>query len=263
MIQLKGIFGSRKEYSVGIVLSGGGARGYSHAGALKAMEEVDLAPDIVSGVSAGSIVGAMYAAGMTAGEMFDFFSEQESIFDIVRINLPKKGLFKVTGLEEKLRKIFKNKKIEDLEKKLIITATNISKPGVEYFESGEIVPRVLASSAIPVLFNPVEIGGQTYVDGGMLDNLPVAPILGKCGKIIGVSLNPIKEEQEFSNLWAIAERTFRITVSSQIKDKLDQCDLVIAPEELGEYGLFQTGKGKEMFDIGYQSAKEVLKSWNK
>lgn len=252
----------QEKYNLGIVLSGGAARGYSHAGILKALEDKGMGPDVISGVSAGSIVGAMYANGMSTEDMFEFFTGQEGIFSIVRVGFPRKGLFKVSGLRKKLRKIFGYKKIEELEKKLIITATNINKPGIEYFETGEIVPRVLASSAIPVLFNPVEINGQTYVDGGILDNFPVEPIRGLCMKVVGVSLNPIKEEKSFKNLWTIAERTFKINVSSKTHAKLNKCDLVIEPEELEEYSYYKTAKGREMFEIGYNTALKALQHWD-
>jgi NTE family protein len=259
-----GLFGKiarRKKYDLGLVLSGGGARGYAHAGVIQALEERGLRPDVVSGVSAGAIVGAMYADGHSVEEMFGIFKEEENFRKLVKLTMPQRGLFKVEGLEKKLKGILKSELIEELDIKLIITATNISSARAEYFETGELIPRILASAAIPILFQPVEIRGDTYVDGGMVDNFPVGPIREQCKKVIGVSLNPIDEEKDFPNLWSIAERTFRITVSSRIEGKLDLCDIVIQPDELGAYGLLQTGKGREMFELGYEAAKKALKNF--
>jgi NTE family protein len=261
-MHLRKLFSGKKEFRTGVVLSGGGARGYAHAGILKALEELDLKPDIISGVSAGAIVGAMYADGNSPDEMFRVFQEEEHFYKFVKLTIPKRGLLRAEGLEEKLRSILKAEKLEDLQIKLIIAAANLNMARVDYFDTGEIIPRVLASSAIPILFNPVEIGGVTYIDGGMMDNLPVDPLYGRCEKVIGVSLNPIEEMNDFPNLLSIAERTFRINLSAQIKEKLSKCDIVIQPDELGKFGLLETGKGKEMFELGYQAAQKALKNYS-
>ena len=175
-MNLRKLFAGKKEFRTGVVLSGGGARGYAHAGVLKAMEEMDLKPDIISGVSAGAIVGAMYADGNSPDEMFRVFQEEEHFYKFVKLTIPKRGLLRAEGLEEKLRSILKAKKLEDLQIRLIIAAANLNLARVDYFDSGDIIPRVMASSAIPILFNPVEIEGATYINGGMLDNMPVDPL---------------------------------------------------------------------------------------
>ena len=107
MLNLRKLFPGKKEFRTGVVLSGGGARGYAHAGVLKAMEEMDLKPDIISGVSAGAIVGAMYADGNSPDEMFRVFQEEEHFYKYVKLSVPKRGLLRAVGLEEKLRSILK------------------------------------------------------------------------------------------------------------------------------------------------------------
>jgi NTE family protein len=137
--------------------------------------------------------------------------------------------------------------------------TDLNHGKIVYFNSGALPERILASASIPVLFEPVEIEGIHYVDGGVLDNFPVSPIEKDCKKLIGISLNPINDQHDFNHLFNIAERTFRLGASSNIQEKKAKCDIVFEPCELANYGLLDVSKGKEMFELGYQTAKKKLK----
>jgi NTE family protein len=245
-------------YETGLILSGGGARGFAHAGILKALNEAGIYPDIIAGVSAGAIVGALYADGHSPEEIFHIFSGDKHFFKYVKISVPGKGLFKMVGLKQSIDKHLRAKNFEDLQIPLIIAATNLNEGKITYFRKGVILDKILASAAIPVLFEPVEIGGHLYVDGGVLDNFPVEPLSGECGKMIGVYLNPIQPEKEFHNLFKVAERTFRLSVSSNIHKKLELCDLYFEPPELGNFGLLDASSGKEVFELGYRVASEAL-----
>jgi len=186
------------------------------------------------------------------------FSQEGSFFKFVKIKLPGKGLFKTVGLNDNLSEHLKAKNIEDLEIPLIIAATNMSKGEVVYFNRGKILDRVLASDAIPVLFEPVEIDGDLYIDGGVVDNFPVTPLVKKCRELIGISLNPIHPEKEFKHLFSIAERSFRLGVSSNISSKISFCDQLFEPDELGDFGLLDASNGEQIFEIGYRTARKRL-----
>lgn len=250
--------GSAPPFETGLILSGGGARGFAHAGILKALNKAGIFPDIISGVSAGAIVGALYADGHTPDEIYKIFYGEKHFFKYVKIGVPGKGLFKMVGLRQNIEKHLNAKNFEDLKIPLIIAATNLNQGRIEYFHKGVILDKILASSSIPVLFEPVEIGGELYVDGGVLDNFPVRPLSGKCKKKVGIYLNPIHPEKEFHNLFKVAERTFRLSVSSNINRKLKSCDLYFEPDELGNFGLLDASSGKEMFELGYRVASEIL-----
>ncbi len=258
MKSLGKLFRTGRKYKTGLILSGGGAKGFAHAGVLKALEEAAIYPDIISCVSAGAIVGAFYADGYKPDEMFEIFNQESSFFNYVKVIVPKTGLFRAKGLNENISKHLKAEKIEDLKIPLIIAATNLNKGEIVYFNKGTLIDKILASAAIPVLFDPVIINGDAYVDGGVLDNFPVSPILKECETLIGVSLNPVQEEDDFSNLFKIAERSFRLSASSEIPKKKSICDLVIEPEELAEFGMLDVSKGQEMFELGYRVTKEKL-----
>jgi NTE family protein len=258
MVKLGSLFRSKRKYGTGLILSGGGAKGFAHAGMLKALNEADIYPEIISCVSAGAIVGAFYADGFKPDEIFEIFSEGSSFFDYVKITVPKTGFFRTVGLKENLSKHLKSVNFNDLNLQLYVAAVNLNTGKVVYFNKGSILDKIQASAAIPILFEPVKIDGHVYIDGGMLDNFPLEPIKGQCRRLIGISLNPIAEEEDFSNLVQIAERTFRLSASSDIVRKMSHCDIVIEPEELAEFGMLDVSKGKEMFDLGYRVARKKL-----
>jgi len=260
MNRFKSILRAGKKYETGIILSGGGARGFAHAGILKALEESGIRPDVISGVSAGAIVGALYADGHSPDEIYEIFAGDESIFRYVRMKVPGAGLMRTVGLQKNLSKHLGSETFEDLELPLYLAATDINRGEIVYFNSGKLLDKVIASASIPVLFEPVEMDGHLFVDGGVLDNFPITPIAEDCRKLIGISLNPIHPEDDFNNMLKIAERTFRLSVSSNISPKIDLCDMVFEPEELGKYGLLDTSRGKEIFDLGYNTAKKILDS---
>ena len=147
---------SRKPYKLGLVLSGGGARGFAHAGALQALEEVGLKPDIIAGVSAGSVVTAMYASGMAPEEIVKVFADAK-FGDFAELGVPRDG---ATDLDN-------NKPVD--------------------FTEGPLFDCVAASCSIPIIFKPVRINGITYVDGGVLANLPAWALRDKCKYLIGIN----------------------------------------------------------------------------
>lgn len=245
------------KYRTGLVLSGGAARGIAHLGVLEALSEKNIKVDIISGVSAGSIAGALYLDGYHPHEILEFFVNQK-IYKMMRISVPRSGFFKIDGLKKILKANLKTKNIEDLEKPLIIATTNYLKAQVEYFTEGPLVDIVLASSSIPVLFEAKKINNVTYIDGGIMDNLPVDPLLGKCKKIIGVHVNPIGELNSPSNPWQVAERSFHMAVASEIRRKQEQMDVFIEPAELTKFGLMELRKAEKIYKVGYEAGISAL-----
>ncbi|MFH0895214.1 MAG: patatin-like phospholipase family protein [Bacteroidota bacterium] len=251
---------NKKKYKLGIVLSGGGARGFAHIGALRAMEEHGLYPDIISGVSAGSIIGAFYADGYSPTEIYAILARKriKSFFEIA---IPKSGLVRINGLLWMLKRNLRADTFEELKKPLIVAATDLNHGKIRFFSSGEIVKPVIASSSIPVLFPPVEIDGITYTDGGVLDNLPVKPIRSCCEKIIGIHLNHFGKREKLGGLRDIAERTFSLSIHSHVIANAKKCDLFIEPKELRKYSLVDLSKAQEMHDIGYEETRRALKDF--
>jgi NTE family protein len=240
------------KYRTGLVLSGGAARGIAHLGVLEALMEKNIKIDIISGVSAGSIAGALFLDGHHPREILEIFANQR-IYKLIRISVPRSGFFKIDGLKKILKTNLKAKNIEDLERPLFIAVTNYQKARVEYFNEGPLVDLVLASSSIPVLFETKYINKIPYIDGGIMDNLPVDPILDHCKKIIGVHVNPIGEINASSSPWQVAERSFHMAVASEIRRKQELLDLFIEPNELTKFGLLELRRAEKIYKIGYDA----------
>lgn len=247
----------KKKYKTGIVLSGGAARGFAHAGVLHALNEEGLFPDVISGVSAGAIVGAFYADGYKPEDLLDLFIEK-NMWSFVKPALPKNGILRMTGMEEVLSGHLRARRFSDLKIPLYITATDFLAGRPEYFHDGELIPRIIASSSIPVMFVPSIINNRMYVDGGLVDNLPVEPILNQCEMLIGVHVNPTGQVENVDGLVHIAERSFHLAIGSDIERKIAQFDIFIEPTELKQYGLMDVKKAREMYGIGYREAKKIL-----
>jgi NTE family protein len=248
-----------RKYPNGLVLSGGAARGIAHLGVIEAMLEKNIEISIISGVSAGSIAGAFFLDGYHPREIFDFFANKK-LYKLIRISFPKSGFFKIEGLRKILKTNLRTKNIEDLDKPLIIAATNYQKAKIEYFDKGPLIDIVLASSSIPVLFESQRINEFTYIDGGIMDNLPVHPLLNRCKKIIGVHVNPIGDVKPPANPWQVAERSFHMAVASEIHRKQEQLDIFIEPAELMKFGLLDLRKAEEIYKIGYNAGINALNS---
>ena len=253
---------NRYSYQTGLVLSGGAARGFAHAGVMQALNEEGIFPDVISGVSAGAIVGAFYADGYSPADLLDLFIEK-NLWSFVKPAYPKYGLLRMTGLEEVLADHLRAREFKDLKIPLFITATNIQEGKPEYFNSGTLIPRIIASASIPVMFVPTIIDHTMFVDGGLLDNLPVEPLKNQCELLIGVHVNPIGFVDNVDGLVRMAERSFHLAIGADIERKVRFFDIFIEPLDLKEYGLMDVKKAKEMYGIGYREARKMLDEYRK
>lgn len=166
---------------VGLVLSGGGARGISHLGVLKILEKYDIKPAFIIGTSVGSVVGAMYSAGVFADEMLEIYIKEKEMFS----KLSHYKYFTQKKKTEVLRAILKKylpvKNLEDTKIPFFINATDVKHCERIIFSTGSLVDLILASSAIPFLFEPITYGDYILVDGGVNDNfcVDIARIINK------------------------------------------------------------------------------------
>jgi NTE family protein len=244
-------------FHTGIVLSGGGARGFSHLGVLQALNEADIFPDCISGTSSGSIAGAFYADGFKPLEILSILSKNKR-FDYLSFALPKNGLLEMTGMKKVLEKYLGTKNFKDLKTSLYVAATDLNRGEIKYFHQGNVVDAVIASASIPVVFRPSVINGTYYVDGGVIDNFPIAPLENKCKRIIGSHVNPVAYQESFTNLFAIAERTFNLGLDKDLFAKSRKIDLFIEPPALEKYNILNPDKAHEIYEIGYIATKKVL-----
>lgn len=244
---------------IGLALSGGGARGIAHIGVLQALEEEGIFPEVISGASAGSIVGALYAAGKRPDEIMEFV-RKASFFKLFKVSIPYSGLTKLTYLRDKLAESIPENSFEALEKKLFVAISNLNTGECEMRSSGPLFDIVTASSSIPLIFQPVEIDGQLYVDGGLLDNMPVGPIKPLCDLTIGVNVMPhvAVPSKAVQNVIGIAQRCFDLSVLANTRPNVELCDLLIEPKDVHGFNIFQLNRYEPLFDIGYKAAMEQM-----
>lgn len=242
---------------IGIAYSGGGARGIAHLGVTHALAEVGIKPDFVSGTSAGAIVGALIAGGMQPKEILKELSSL-SFLKYFRPAISWSGLIKLDKVEEVLTKFLPGSHFEDLNIPLVVAATDFLKGQSVLFDHGPLIKPILASSSIPFVFDPVEINGVQYVDGGIMNNLPVQPLLKKADFVIGVNCNFSGAVSEFGSMRDILERSILLAISHNVEANRKSCDVFIDPPALKDYKVYQVNKSKELFDIGYRFTIEMI-----
>lgn len=247
----------KKPYKLGLALSGGGARGYAHLGALKAMNEYGIYPDVISGTSVGSLIGVLYADGYTPDEMFAF-AKSLKLRELVASTIPRDGIFKATGIGAILRKYLRAKTFEELKFPMNVVASDIECGTVKVFNEGKIIPAVIASCSVPIVFTPVEIDGHHYVDGGLLKNFPVSVIREKCEKVIGVDISPVISVKYDRSMKYIVERAMNYMVGANTVEERSACDYLIESEAVSKYSLFDFKHVEEIYEEGYNSAIRYL-----
>lgn len=250
-------FGHKPKYKIGIALSGGGARGFAHAGALKAFEEMGIKPDLIAGVSAGSIAGVLYAAGISPDRMLELFTNAK-FTDFCELSVPKDGFFNLGGFKKFLQTNIPYRTIEELPIPTVVCATDLDHCRRVMFESGEISERVLASCCIPILFKPVIVDGVHYVDGGVLHNLPAWAIRDKCKYLIGVNCSPLPSGSYKHTIIDIAHRSYNMMAKSNANTDMALCDLVIETSEIAKYQVFNLREIKKVFKSGYETTMKAL-----
>lgn len=248
-----------KKYNIGLALSGGGVRGFAHIGALRALEDIGIKPDIIAGVSAGSVVASFYAAGMSADEIFKLFSN-EDFNNFIQVDISKSGFMKLDRFKRFIAKNLPAENIEDLPLPTIIGATDIEHQHEMAFTSGNIAERVTASCSIPLVFKPVKIDDAYYVDGGVLHNLPSYYIRPLCKTVIGINVSPTKLGPIKMNVRSLAYRTYKIMTMKNVQVDKQLCDLLVDILSIQNHGTFDTSAANKIAQKGYFETMRILKN---
>lgn len=246
-----------KPYKIGLALSGGGAKGFAHLGVFKLLEESGLKPDIISGTSAGSLMGVLFADGYSADEIKNMFIGRE-FSEFAQLQIPKSGLFNYDRFQEFLKRHLRSKRIEDLPIPTVIVATDLDRGCSHEFRSGPIVEAVTASCCMPIVFSPVLINGVHYVDGGLFRNFPVSTIRDECEYVIGVNVSPLIPQRYKQTLLHIAERTYHYVFKANAIEDRELCDILIEAKEVGLYKTFDLENINRISEIGYEAAVKAF-----
>jgi NTE family protein len=245
---------------INLVLSGGGVRGFAHLGIIKALQENGIDINAISGTSSGAVVGAFIAAGYTPEDTLKIMKEYR-LLRLLKGSFSS-GIFAMTRFEQIFINCFPHNSFSNLAFPLYISSTNLFTAKTEFFSKGELIPALLASSSMPVLFSPIEINKQLYLDGGILNNLPVEPFLEMRIPIIGSHVNPVNEVQTLTSTLKVMERSFNLAVYANVIHRIKYCNFLFEPTELSSYSVYAYSKANTIYNIGYKYAVSVMDKMN-
>ncbi|MEO6170689.1 MAG: patatin-like phospholipase family protein [Lysobacter sp.] len=214
---------------IGVALGGGAAKGFAHIGVIKMLEANGLEPVVVSGTSAGSVVGALYASGMDPFQMQQqaFALDESKIRDV---SLFSGGVIKGQKLQDYVNELVKQRPLEKMTKPFAVVSTQLETGARTVFVRGNTGQAVRASSSIPGVFEPALIGGRHYVDGGIVSPVPVdaARELG-ADFVIAVDISTVASGKAPGSLLGNVNQSIAIMGRRLGAQELGRADIVIRP----------------------------------
>lgn len=217
---------------IGLALSGGGARGFAHVGAIKALGRHNINFDMIAGTSAGSIAGAALASGMTPDEI-EAMARKIGWFNTLRPSFGLTGLMSSAPMGKMLRSALPAARFEDLVIPFAAIAYDIVKgEEVVLKDSGDLITAIRASCAVPGIFEPIRLGDRMLVDGGVTAVLPVDAVRAMGADLV-IAIDLLKCGNAFSSVprtgFGIAIRSAMTLIGSSSAYQATRCDLIIEP----------------------------------
>jgi NTE family protein len=249
---------TRRAGKLGLVLGGGSARGFSHIGVLKALEESGYRADVVVGTSAGSLVGAFYAAGYSPWQMEEVALKVRDI-DVADFNSAnKRGMFAGEALQKLVNEYVRQQPIDKLKLTFGAVATNLHTGEPVLLRTGDTGQAVRASSAIPGVFVPTMVGGQELVDGGLVSPLPVrfARTLG-ASQVIAIDVGTKPQNNVGNGLYEVILQSFEIMGRALTQLEAKEADVVIRPDT-SRFSSTDFGARKDLIQAGYMAGRNAL-----
>lgn len=231
----------QKQPRIALALGGGAAKGFAHIGVIKVLEQEGIKVDIVTGTSAGAIVGSLYASGLHSSQI-EMEAMELDEFRLADFQLSLSGFIKGDRIQEYVNKKVGNRLIQNLPKKFGVVATELDTGNMTVFRSGNTGQAVRASASIPNIFQPVVIGGKRYVDGGLSAPVPVTAAKQMGSDIIiavDISAKPVKGVE--SGFLSFLDQSLNIMSASALRQELSKADVVIRPDvsTIGAIGGFK------------------------
>ncbi|TCB69941.1 patatin-like phospholipase family protein [Acinetobacter sp. ANC 4216] len=251
-----------REPVVAIALGGGGAKGFAHIGVLKVLESHGIKPKIVTGTSAGSFVGSIYASGKTPYQLQQIaLTLKES--DIRDLTFNSQGVVQGQKLQNYVNKHIANKPIEQFPIRFAAVATRLDTGTKAEFIKGNAGQAVRASCSIPNVFVPATIGGKQYVDGGLVSPIPVktAKAMG-ADIVIAVDISARPAGNKPMNMWGLLDQTINIMGQQSINEELNQAHVIIQPK-VGHLGTLDLKASHESILEGEKAAQLKIISIDK
>lgn len=247
---------------IALVLSGGGARGIAHIGAIEELEEQGFEITSISGTSMGALVGGVYAAGTLQDyKKWIYTIDKMKIFHLVDFTFSSQGLIKGDRLFKKMKDFIQDQKIEDLKVNYAATATDIKNNKEIVFQKGSLLEAIRASIAIPTVFTPVVSNNSVLVDGGVMDNVPVKHVKrNKDDLLVIVYVNadiPVDKPKE-SKKEKEKKKNIYLQKIKELQEHLPYLHPKNKNEKMGYFDLIN----KTMSIMTYQLAKNTINKSN-
>lgn len=284
----------QKEPKIGLVLSGGGAKGFAHIGVLKVIDSLNIKVDYIAGTSMGAIVGSLYASGYS-GQQLDSIFRSLNFDDVISDNLPRsaKTFYERDNSEKyavtlpftnfKLNlpsALSRGQNVFNLLSKLTLhvtdiphfdqlpipffcVATNVETGKAVILDQGNLAQAVTASGAFPSLFQPVIIDDQVLVDGGVINNYPIEELKSKgMDVIIGVDVQDgLASRKDLNTAPSILLQINNYRTISDMIEKAEKTDIYIKPD-ITDYTVVSFSEGKKIIESGAKAAKLELDALN-
>lgn len=275
---------------IGLVLSGGGAKGLAHIGVLKVIDSLGIKVDYIAGTSMGAVVGGLYASGYNANQLDSIFSaidvdaliqdytprESKSFYEkrndeIYALTLPfnnfklglpsglSKGIYNFNLLSRLTLHVSHIRDFKKLPIPFLCIATDLESGEQVILDSGVLAQSIIASGAIPTLYNPVEINGKLLIDGGVVNNYPVEELKERgVDFIIGVDVQEdLKARDQLKDVTAVLSQINNFSMIEKMDGKRNQTNIYIKPDTKG-YSVVSFYEGKEIIKKGNEKAIEFL-----
>ena len=244
---------------IALVLGGGAARGFAHVGVIRVLEQEKIPIHMIVGTSVGSLIGALYASDPNSFnlEWLSFSIEKDDIFDYSVI-YSKMGPVQGERLEKFIQTKVRAKTLEQMKIPFYAVATDLNEGNTWVFEKGSVAKAVRASCSIPGIFQPLEIGGRMYVDGGVTDNLPVDVARTKGADIIiAVNISKNIRNPQVNTLIDVIMQSINIMGRELVIYKSRGYDVLIEPN-VGDVGTTDFTQKKRLMDAGIQATKQAM-----
>lgn len=243
--------------NIAFALGGGASRGAFHLGVLDFCEQQNIDIKAYSGSSIGAIIAASHASGIKAKEQLKIFSSKD-VKQALKFNYFKNGLLKIDTSNKIIKELLPIEKLENIPKPIWLSAYDIKKKQLHYFNSGDTVTLCMASSALIPLFKPISYEGMYLIDGGLFDNLPIKPLqnkgydihtldlFAKESKIGTKNKNPIKN----------IKRLFFKQLHQNHKHSIENTNYYIGTHHIRNFSLFSFKELDECFKLGFKEAQK-------
>jgi NTE family protein len=242
---------------IGLALGGGAVLGAAHVGVLKALLELDIKIDYISGTSIGAFAASFFAFGKSYEEIEDIALKLKWI-DISELSISKFGLLSNKKLGRLIVKHLGDKNIEDANIPLALIATDATNGEKVILNKGPLAEAVMASTSIPGIFKPVHIDGKILLDGGIAENVPIDTVKEMGSEfVIGVDLNSKNIYNKPDNILDVLVNSFNFLVQERVKSQTELANLLIEPD-LSQFNRASTKHIDKLINIGYEESLKVL-----